>query len=131
MGWTQETLADRTREIHDLGRDLHARLGVMGEHLDKLGRSLRASVEAYNRTVGSLESRVLVTARQLSATGVGDDPLPMPAPVTEAPRALSAIELLQAATPSRDPLPALTDEPGEADRPTAQRPPRPTGTGPT
>ncbi len=111
MGWTHATLAERTREIHDLGRDLHGRLGVMGEHLDKLGRSLKGSVEAYNRTVGSLESRVLVTARQLSATGVGETPIPRPTPVTEAPRPLSAIELLEAVTPAREPLPEL--DPGE------------------
>ena len=72
MGWQHATLAERTREIHALGRDLHARLGVMGDHLDKLGRSLRSSVEAYNRTVGSLESRVLVTARRFAELGVTD-----------------------------------------------------------
>ncbi len=70
MGWSHATLAERTREIHALGRDLHDRLGVMGSHLDKLGRSLRSSVEAYNATVGSLEARVLVTARQFGELGV-------------------------------------------------------------
>ncbi len=47
-GWTTETLAERTREIHELGRELYARLGVVGRHLDKLGRSLKGSVDAYN-----------------------------------------------------------------------------------
>lgn len=121
MGWTHATLAERTREIHDLGRDLHGRLGVMGEHLDKLGRSLKNAVEAYNRTVGSLESRVLVTARQLSATpaaaGSEEQSLPQPAPVTEAPRPLSAIELLQAATPAREPLPDLDPDDAPAGGP--------------
>ena len=70
MGWSHATLAERTREIHALGRDLHDRLGVMGGHLDKLGRSLRGSVEAYNATVGSLEARVLVSARQFGDLGV-------------------------------------------------------------
>src|SRR3954447_11861652 len=57
-GWTTQTLAERTREIHELGRDLYSRLGVVGRHLDKLGRSLKATIDAYNSTVGSLESRV-------------------------------------------------------------------------
>jgi DNA recombination protein RmuC len=49
--WTQQTLAEKTREIHELGRDLHERLGTMAGHLDRLGRSLGAAVTAYNRTV--------------------------------------------------------------------------------
>ena len=43
-GWTQEALADQAREIHELGRELHARLGTMGGHLDQVGRSLNAAV---------------------------------------------------------------------------------------
>ena len=85
MGWSHATFAERTREIHTLGRDLHERLGVMGSHLDKLGRSLRGSVEAYNATVGSLEARVLVSARQFGELGVTRSDLDA-APVEEAPR---------------------------------------------
>ncbi|MFL6160517.1 MAG: DNA recombination protein RmuC, partial [Marmoricola sp.] len=65
-GWTTEALADRTREIHQLGRELYNRIGTVGRHLDKLGRSLKTTVESYNSTVGSLETRVLVTARHFS-----------------------------------------------------------------
>jgi DNA recombination protein RmuC len=111
MGWSHATLAERTHEIHALGRDLHERLGVMGGHLDRLGRSLKASVEAYNRTVGSLESRVFVTARQFDQLGVTRASLPAPAPVEEAPRPLSAIELLETAAEPREELPSLFDEP--------------------
>ncbi len=50
-GWTTEALAERTREIHELGRELHTRIGVMGGHLDKVGRSLKGAVEAYNSAV--------------------------------------------------------------------------------
>src|SRR4029078_1749467 len=75
MGWSHATLAERTREIHALGLDLHDRLRVIGSHLDKLGRSLRGSVEAYNATVGSLEARVLVSARQVGELG-GNGPRP-------------------------------------------------------
>jgi DNA recombination protein RmuC len=116
MGWSQATLAERTREIHLLGKDLHARLAVMGGHLDKLGRALRTSVEAYNGTVGSLESRVLVTARGFDQLGVTGDPLPAPAPVDEAPRPLSAIELLDAVAVPRPELPALDVPEGRSER---------------
>ncbi len=102
LGWTQELVADRAREIHELARDLYARLGVMGGHLDKLGRSLKSSVDAYNSTVGSLESRVLVTARNLEEMGAARDTLEAPARVVVQPRALSASELLDAVTPARD-----------------------------
>ncbi len=95
LGWSQAQVAERAQEIHELGRDLHARLGVMGSHLDKLGRSLRGSVEAYNSTVGSLESRVLVTARNLEDLGAGDGEITAPEPVLVEPRALTADELRQ------------------------------------
>ena len=74
-GWTTEALAERTREIHELGRELHTRIGVMGAHLDKVGRSLKGAVEAFNGAVGSIESRVLVTARQFEDIGVTREPL--------------------------------------------------------
>lgn len=70
-GWSHEALADQAREIHRLGRELHERLGSMNGHLDQLGRSLNAAVGHYNTAVGSLESRVLVTARRF-----GDLPAP-------------------------------------------------------
>ena len=105
-GWTTEALAERTREIHELGRDLHARLGVLGGHLDKLGRALKGSVDAYNRAVGSLEGRVLVTARQFEDIGVTREPLPPPQPVREVPRPLTATELLDAVAEERPELPA-------------------------
>lgn len=94
LGWSQEQIAERAREIHELARDLHARLGVMGGHLDKLGRSLKASVEAYNATVGSLENRVLVTARNFDDLGVGTPgALTVPRRVSEEPRPITAPEL--------------------------------------
>src|SRR4051794_33942816 len=70
-GWSHEALADQAREIHRLGRELHGRLAGLNTHLDQLGRSLGAAVGHYNQTVGSLESRVLVTARRF-----GDLPAP-------------------------------------------------------
>ncbi len=105
--WTQETLAERAREIHGLGRELHERLATVGGHLDKLGRSLGASVGAYNSAVGSLETRVLVSARRLSELGVTDDELPSPRVLDDAPRPLAARELLEAVAEERDELPSL------------------------
>lgn len=98
-GWTTETLAERTREIHQLGRELYSRLGTVGRHLDKLGRSLKGSVEAYNSAIGSLEQRVLVTARHFSDVANLDEPLPSPQAVEEAPRPLGAAELLDPGEP--------------------------------
>jgi DNA recombination protein RmuC len=103
--WSQEALADKAREIHVLARELHERIATMGDHLDKVGRSLTAAVGAYNRAVGSLESRVLVSARRLSDLEVTGDDLASPGVVTEAPRQLSAAELLDAVAEPRPELP--------------------------
>jgi len=66
---------------------------VLGGHLDGLGRALSRAVSSYNETVGSLESRVLVSARRFHDYAVGEE-LPSPAPVTVSPRPLTAPELL-------------------------------------
>lgn len=89
QGWRHEALAEQTREVHRLGRELHERLGTMSSHLDKLGRSLTGAVEAYNRSVGSLEGRVLVTGRRLGELGDVDGDLPSPRQVEVTTRALS------------------------------------------
>ncbi len=110
--WTQHRLADNAREIHELGRDLHERLSTMGGHLDRVGRSLTASVSAYNRAVGSLENRVLVSARRFTDLGVGGEPLATPVAVVDAPRPLTAAELLETVAEPRPELPELdADEP--------------------
>ncbi len=75
-GWRHESLADEAREIHRMGRDLHERLRTMGSHLGKLGRALDTAVGAYNQTVGSWESRVLVAARRFEDLDATDDVLP-------------------------------------------------------
>jgi DNA recombination protein RmuC len=119
-GWTSETLAERTREIHELGRELHARLSVMGTHLDKVGRSLKGAVEAYNGAVGSIESRVLVTARQFEDIGVAREALPPVRPVDQVPRPLTAVELLEAVAEHRPDLQEPGEEPsGESRRSSA------------
>lgn len=102
--WTQEALADKAREIHELGRELYDRIGVMGAHLDKLGRSLTGAVVSYNKAVGSLETRVLVSARKFTELEVSDRELPGPAPVEEAARPLTAPELMEAVAVERPEL---------------------------
>jgi DNA recombination protein RmuC len=98
FAWQQQALSENARLVFELGRELHERLSGLGRHLDKVGRSLSASVGAYNQAIGSLESRVLVTARRLSELGVVASEVPAPAAVTETTRPLSAPELLESAT---------------------------------
>lgn len=93
-GWQQEALSTHTREVFELGRELYARLSTMGEHFDRLGRSLSRAVVDFNSAVGSLESRVLVTARRLDGLGISVADLPAPRCVEHAPRPLGAPELL-------------------------------------
>ncbi|WP_322759673.1 DNA recombination protein RmuC [Frankia sp. Cr2] len=95
--WTQEALTTRSQEIFELGRDLYTRLGTLGEHVDRLGRSLGRAVTDFNAAVGSLESRVLVPARRLAAMEVVDTVLPTPSRVEAGVRALSATELVGSA----------------------------------
>ncbi|MGY2702040.1 DNA recombination protein RmuC [Nocardioides sp. HB32] len=85
-GWSHEALADQAREIHRAGRELHGRLAGLNAHLDQLGRSINAAVGHYNQTVGSLESRVLVSARRF-----GD--LPAPRQVESQTRSMAPVDL--------------------------------------
>ncbi|AEI11210.1 DNA recombination protein RmuC [Cellulomonas gilvus] len=95
--WRQETLAANAQAVLDLGKQLHGRLATLGGHLSRLGRSLDAAATAYNQTVGSLETRVLVSARRFADLGVVDSDLDMPVPVNPRLSSVSAPELLASA----------------------------------
>ncbi|GLW62148.1 hypothetical protein Arub01_03920 [Actinomadura rubrobrunea] len=94
--WQQAALSRNARAVFELGKELYERLGTMGRHMDELGRSLTNAVRSYNRTVGSLETRVLASARRLNELGVVEAALDSPGPVEETPRALSAAEFRDA-----------------------------------
>lgn len=100
--WRQAALASNAVAVHSLARELHSRLATLGEHVGRLGSALGGAVTAYNRAVGSLESRVLVSARKLAELGVSDEELAPPAQVELAPRQPQAPELLDF-TPNRTP----------------------------
>jgi DNA recombination protein RmuC len=95
LGWQQETLAENAREVQKLGAELYDRLRTMSGHLQSLQRSLSSSVDAYNKAVGSLESRVLVSARRFPGLGIGREGADLPEliPVDAVPRRLQAVEL--------------------------------------
>jgi DNA recombination protein RmuC len=92
--WQQQALSENAREVFELGRELYARLSGLGRHLDKVGKSLTTAVGAYNLAIGTMESRVLVSARRLASLGVVDAELAAPAPVLDTARPLSAPELV-------------------------------------
>jgi DNA recombination protein RmuC len=93
-GWKQAALAETAAEVFRLGRELHERLGRMGNRFDKLGRALRTSVNAYNETVATVEGTVLVQARRFRDLQVTEHDLAPLSSVDEAVRQIQAPELV-------------------------------------
>jgi len=89
-GWNQEKLARNAQQISELGKELHDRLRNLAGHITSVGTGLDRAVESYNKAVGSLESRVLVSARKFAELGasVADD-IPQLEPIETTARALS------------------------------------------
>jgi DNA recombination protein RmuC len=89
-GWNQEKLARNAHEISVLGKELHDRLRKLAGHITGVGTNLDRAVEAYNQAVGSLENRVLVSARKFAELGasVAED-IPELEPIETTARALS------------------------------------------
>jgi DNA recombination protein RmuC len=88
-GWRQEQVAENAQRISELGRQVHERLAILIEHFAGVGKSLEKSVEAYNRAVGSLETRVLPAARRFPELDSGSGkPIPGLDPIVQTPRVL-------------------------------------------
>jgi DNA recombination protein RmuC len=112
-GWRQEQVEKSAQRVSDLGRQLYDRLRAFVGHFSDAGAGLKRAVDCYNRAAGSLESRVLTTARKFKELGAvtGDEIVEVPA-IDEAPRALRVAELpvegtlVESASPSE---PALTN----------------------
>ncbi|GIH63227.1 hypothetical protein Msi02_40440 [Microbispora siamensis] len=91
--WQQTAVSENAKAVFDLGKELYERLGGLGRHVDGLGKALTRAVTAYNQTVGSLESRVLVSARRMNDLGLVDYSLDAPSAVEEVPRPVAIPEL--------------------------------------
>lgn len=97
--WTQQDVSQEARVLFELGNQLYERLGGLAGHAEELRRAIERTVEGYNRFAGSLESRVLVSARRFP--GIDEtklDALSAPALIEKAPRSLRAPELIDGAT---------------------------------
>jgi len=91
-GWRQESLAENAKKIADLGKELHDRIGTFVGHLSKVGKELKSATEAYNKSVSSLDTRLLVTSRKLSAFGISEGEHKTPDQVSIAPSLPSSID---------------------------------------
>ncbi|MEM9784237.1 MAG: DNA recombination protein RmuC, partial [Pseudomonadota bacterium] len=99
--WQQARIEGGAREILSAARALYDRLGVLGAHVDDLGRALGQAVERHNRVVASFDARVMPAARRIEALGAapGDDAIPEPTAVDTMPRSIAAPESAGAPPP--------------------------------
>jgi DNA recombination protein RmuC len=99
VGWREEALALNAQEVADLGKQLYERVASLAKHWTDVGDKLERAVGSYNKSVGALESRVLVTARKfLSLKAAEGDDIDAPEPISTLPRALQATELVAPST---------------------------------
>lgn len=108
-GWQQDALTANARELLTTGKELYGRISGLGDQLGRLGKSLDRAVSDYNATLGTLERRVLVSARRMHALGLDDAPIASPSPVTTSTRPLAATEFV-AETAEFVAEPALFDD---------------------
>ena len=96
LGWREEALARNAEEVAELGKQLYERIGKLASHWTDVGSKLEKTVAAYNASVGTLEGRVLVTARRFKELGVATEggEIEAPEPVDTVPRVLQAPELV-------------------------------------
>jgi DNA recombination protein RmuC len=93
-GWRQEQLTKNAQEISELGRQLYERMNILVQHFDSIGSNLEKAISAYNKAVGSMESRILPSVRRFKELGVtGADEIPVIEQIDQTPRNLSILEL--------------------------------------
>ncbi|HCI49057.1 MAG TPA: DNA recombination protein RmuC [Holosporales bacterium] len=92
-GWRQEALAKNAQEISELGQEMHKRISDMVGHFARVGKNLGGAVEAYNQTLGTLERRVMVSARKFKELGAAAQKTDIESaePIEKQPRVLESI----------------------------------------
>lgn len=115
--WQQQAVTDEAKTLFDLGNALYQRLGTLAGHAEQLRRAIERTVDSYNKFANSLESRVLVTARQFP--GIDETKLSLldaPAAIHESPRKLTAGELTEGAAEPVEPEEVIVEfEPSDED----------------
>lgn len=111
--WQQQLITEEAKELFDLSRELYGRLATLGTHAESMRKAIERSVSAWNKFAGSLESRVLVTARKLNSLDEGTL-LKALEPIEHVPNALGAPELVGA--PELAGAPELVDAPAPGSR---------------
>ena len=102
-GWRQERLAENAEEIAKLGKELYDRICTLGEHWSDVGDRLRKTVDAFNNATGSLENRVLASARRFKTLKAGGEhkEVATTAPIDVIPRTLQALPRANGTTGTR------------------------------
>ena len=122
-GWRQEQMAANTQDVGRLGKELYDRLRTFTNYISDIGRGLDRAVEAYNKGVGSLEARVLVTARKFKDRGaIAGEEIETLEPIDKSTRALNLDEgglfpeltAGESETPQEDSLPLLNSKSARA-----------------
>ena len=91
-GWKQEKLSANAREIRDLGKTLYDRMRTVAEHLTELRKNLDRTNQSFNKAVGTLEARVMPSARRFKELGAGHgDEIPVILELENSPRSLQVL----------------------------------------